>query len=333
MKKIMLIIISVVMLFSSCEKQTENITDTTAEISVDAPKTQIDPAEEFGGITFGMTKDEVVNFLGKKPDFTYESNDEYTAYNYMEYWNEEQLNISNADVQYRYDKDYALHCVKFFYNYDESAQEQFMNDYEVIKEEILKRYPEETWIYSYNYKTVLTIYTENRRIFLNDSIDVSRISVMIEEYEDVEYDQIDPIEEFDGITFGMTQEEVIEFHGKQPDENFGDGFITYKDENYFNVSSDSTYVYYHFEDNGKLDSIMIMYIYYRDSKEKSFQADYNSVRGELLRRYPKIIQYVDDTNNDLWYFTDNRSINLSNDTNGVINISIDDMEKYNNTDT
>ena len=170
MKRIMLIIISVIMLFSACGNQTDNSVEESIQ-------TQIVPSEEFGGITFGMTDYEVVSILGKNPDFALET--------YFGYWNEEHFNLSNANVTYYFEENSnMLWRVHYDYYYDESEQERFMNDYEVIKEEILRRYPEEIWTYSNNYENAehssLTIYTENRSIFLHASTDYLHISMLIE---------------------------------------------------------------------------------------------------------------------------------------------------------
>ena len=181
MKKFVLIIISVIMLFSACVNQTENITDTTTEsyIETSAPKTQIDPAEEFGGITFGMTQDEVLSIVGKKPDYTLET--------YFGYWNEEHFNVSNAIVWYSFKKDNDKLCfIGYDYSYDESEQEQLMNDYAIIKDEILRRYPEEIWIDNYTDEndlySITYIYTENRCISLGLFPKLLNIDVSIEEY-------------------------------------------------------------------------------------------------------------------------------------------------------
>ena len=183
MKKIMLIIISVVILFSACEKQTKYVPDSAAKITVNTSKTQIDPAEEFGGITFGMTKDEVISFLDKDTYYVFESNDGFFV-NYIECWYEEQFNISDAVVEYRYKDDGVIYCIAYNYVYYEPEQEQFMNDYAIIMEEILRRYPEEIWISSKYNKTddviTLEINTENRSIILYVHTDASRIFVAIE---------------------------------------------------------------------------------------------------------------------------------------------------------
>ena len=61
-----------------------------------------------------------------------------------------------------------------------------MNDFATIKEEIIRRYPEEIWTYFYNDENdeepSLTIHTENRKVFLCAFPDMSKIGVMIEEY-------------------------------------------------------------------------------------------------------------------------------------------------------
>ena len=311
MKKIMLIIISVVMLLPSCEKQLENITDTTAEnyIETSAPKTQIDPAEEFGGIAFGMTKDNVLSIVGKKPDYILET--------YFGYWNEEHFNVNSDSVEYRFKENNMLHNIAYDYYYNESEQEQFLNDYNAIKEEILRRYPEEIWIDSRNYEnddhSSLTIYTENRKVFLFAYTDILMIGVMIEEYKPIEESiqtQIDPAEEFGGITFGMTKDKVIEFYGKQPDNPDDDiDYIKYKNGTYFNVGNAE--IFYHFDINGNLNEIDIFYRYLKDSEENSLQADYNSIKEELLKWYPEPHLYLTETEDKFDFATNNRFITLS----------------------
>ena len=171
MKKIMSIIISVVFLFSSCSKS--------------AP-IQIDPSEEFNGITFGMAPEELISFLEKEPDIISKTDDGLFI-DYIEFWNEEHFNVSNAEVMYCFTIDTdILDCIVYFYCYDESEQEQVLNDYKIIKEEILRRYPEEIWTYSYNNENdeipTLIIHTENREILLCTFPDMLKIGVMIEEH-------------------------------------------------------------------------------------------------------------------------------------------------------
>lgn len=306
------------MLFSSCEKQTENITDTTAEITMDTPKTQIDPAEEFGGITFGMTQDEVISIIGKKPDYIVKNDDGYSwTLNTVTYFNGEHFNVSTTKATYCFEKDNDMLCkIVYDYYYNESEQEQFLNDYDVIKEEILRHYPEEIWIDSRNYEdddsSSLTIYTENREVFFSADRDISNIGVMIEECrpEGTSQTQIDPAEEFGGITFGMNKEEIIEIHGRQPDDSgeYRDP-IKYENETYFNISNAT--IFYFFDGNGKLNEIDIFYRYLKDSEENLLQADYDSIKTELLRRYPEPHLYLTETEDKFDFATKNRFITLS----------------------
>ena len=280
MKKIVLILIAVVMLFAACENRTENAPDSTAEISVNTATTQIDPAEEFGGITFGMTQEEVISFHEKEPDFIYEPDSNSFDYNYISYDAEEYFNVIADAVTYCFKReDGALRRMVIDYSYNES-------DYKVIKEELIRRYPEEICTYFSNDETDLTIYTENRSIFFHASN--SHISIFVDEYIPGIYDtrsdaeeenepaeetfqpQIDPAEEFGGITFGMTQDEVIEFHGREPLFTFDNKAITYRDETYFNISDSQTD--YYFDENGKLYSIDIIFSY-EDIEDSSFQSD------------------------------------------------------------
>lgn len=338
MKKIMLIFISVVMLFTACEKQTENITDTSIEAS--AP-TQIDPSEEFDGVLFGMTKDEVIGFLGKDPDFIFEPDDNSYDYNYIAYHDEEHFNVSAAAITYCFTRyDGALRRMIYEFSRDESEHEQLISDCEVIKEEIINRYPEEICTFFSDDETDLTIYTENRSIFLH--VGNTLIRVFVDEYlpgiYDTRYDeedenepveetlqlQIDPSEEFGGITFGMTQDEVIKIHGKEPSFTFENGDITYMDETYFNI--DNAQADYYFDENGKLYAIDIMFRY-EDLEDSSFQSDYDSIREEILRRYPGEVKYFTDTDNTFTHSTDNRYITLSRYIVPLISVRIENIEK------
>ena len=320
MKKIMLIIFSVTMLFTACEKQTENITDTTAKISAYTPKTQIDPADEFDGITFGMTKDEIISFLKKEPKFTVEDDSKYTI-NHIEYWDEEHFNVSNAVVEYRYKNDQALLYISYNYYYNDSEQEQFMNDYEIIKEEILRRYPEQIWvdydIKEDNDKIAMTIYTENRIIDFDVYTDILWIKVIISEYEpteDTPQTQIDPTEEFGGITFGMTKDEVITVLDRSPDQSYEfedkDGYgIWYYSQKFFDVTTYN--VAYHFDENGKLYCIWAFYTYYDKSEKEQMSIDLDHVKEELFKYYPEnTLTSIDETDNELFLFTESRLIRL-----------------------
>ena len=144
MKRILLILISVVMLFTACEKSSPQ---------------QLDPAEEFDGITFGMTKDEIISSLGKEPDSISEAGTIW-------YMGEEFYNVSNASIDYFFD-DYGKFYYIVVYYFD---SKQVWNDYDVIKETVLKNYPPKTYnprIYDYGEDDVLDYNTENRSIFLS----------------------------------------------------------------------------------------------------------------------------------------------------------------------
>ena len=175
MKKFVLIIISVIMLFSACVNQTENITDTTTEscIETSAPKTQIDPAEEFGGVLFGMTKDEVIAALGREPDYTYSSG------NSISYKRQVFFNVAVDGVDYDFDENGNLDYIFITCSY-RSAKEQMPIDIERIKEELSKRYPEypeKTKTYIYENSEDLSLFTENRLISLNIYDDLFTLSI------------------------------------------------------------------------------------------------------------------------------------------------------------
>lgn len=156
MKKIILIIISVVMLFTACEKSSPQ---------------QIDPSEEFGGITFGMTQDEIISFLGIESNIISETDyndfDYSTAITTNSIWrmNAEFYNVSDAFITYNFD-DYG----KFYkITVDYFDSKQVFSDYAIIKETVLKNYPPKTYnprIYDYGEDDLLDYNTENRSIFL-----------------------------------------------------------------------------------------------------------------------------------------------------------------------
>lgn len=330
MKRIMLIIIFVAMIFSTCKNSTENITDTTAEsyIETSAP-TQIDPTEEFGGILFGMNNYEIISILGKKPDFIRKRNDEYSP-GYIEYWDEEHFNVGNAKVTYCCEYDQVLHNVDYHYHYDDSEQEQYMNDFAAIKEEILRRYPEEVRTYNYNSETdssiTYIIHTENRSIYLNTFTNIFTIDVSIKEYDPTEDDQTDPVEELDTITFNKPQKAIIDFYGRQPDktsDHDDSSFIRYENQTCFNISNAG--VSYYFYKNA-FDFIYISYSYDKDSEENSFRADYYSIRKKLMERYYESANYIEETDDTFELTLDDRFIRLSRFNEGwgyTINVSID----------
>lgn len=314
MKKIVLIIISVIMLFSACRNSTESTVDSSVENS--AP-TQIDPSEEFDGVLFGMSYYEIISVLGKKPDFIRKRNDEQSS-GFIEYWDEEHFNVGNADVTYYYEYDQIIRF-DYSYHYDESEQEQFMNDFAAIKDEILRRYPEEIQTY-YNYEneddgdSSIHIKTENRAIILDAHPNILWINVWIRERDPNEDAQIDPDKELDIATFDMSQKEIIEFYGRQPDKTVDrDDFssIRYENKTCFNVSNaDVRYDFY----KNKFDSIYISYSYSEypeDSEESSFQPDYYYIKKKITERYFESANYVEETDDDFSLGLDDRFIRLS----------------------
>ncbi|MCH5348401.1 MAG: hypothetical protein J1E40_03695 [Oscillospiraceae bacterium] len=302
MKKIMLLFISVIVLFTACGKQTDNSVEESIQ-------TQIDPAEEFDGITLGMTKEEIISILGKKPDLIHERTYEYSS-GHMEYWGEDHFNVSNADVKYYYEND-ILNYIEYNYNYDDPEQEQFLNDLAIIKEEILRRYPEEIRKYFSEDETILTILTENRSIFLYTFTNTLSIDVRISEYDPTEDEQIEPAEELVSITVGMPKKAIIKSYGRQPDKTHESddlSSITYENETCFNISNAD--VSYHFYKD-TFDFIYISYSYSKDSEEDSLQSDYNFIRKEILDRYIESATYVETTDDTFTLSLNDRSIRLS----------------------
>ena len=153
MKRILFIVISAVMLFSSCVNKTDN----SAEESV---QTQIDPSEEFGGIMFGMTQEEVINAIDEDADYVDSENEGFIVYLHQTFFD-----ISDASIMYQFD-NYGKFCS---ISVDYFDSKQVFSDYAVIKETVLKNYPPKTYnprIYDYGEDDLLDYNTENRSIFL-----------------------------------------------------------------------------------------------------------------------------------------------------------------------
>ena len=169
MKKIMLIIISVVMFFTACGNQTDN----SIEESI---PTQIDPAEEFGGVTFGMTKEEVIAVLGREPDYTSEDGRIY-------YDRQVFFNVAIDSIDYYFDENGNLYSI-FIFCFYESAKEQMLIDLDHIKEELSKNYPEypdKTRTYIHENNEELSLYTENRSISLSIYDDAFTLSIRVKD--------------------------------------------------------------------------------------------------------------------------------------------------------
>ena len=159
MKKIMLILISVVMLFTACDKS--------------SPK-PIDPAEEFNGVLFGMTKEEVINVLGRQPD------DASNKYNdSITYKNEIYFGINNTDISYFFADDGGLKGIIFHFYLSESTQDGNPIDLDLIKKELLKLYPEETFTYVKDEENRFSFQTDARVISLKYDDFLDYISVTI----------------------------------------------------------------------------------------------------------------------------------------------------------
>ena len=167
MKKIMLILISVVMLFTACEKSSP---------------TQIDPLEEFGDVMFGMSKEEVINTLGTNPD---DENELYITYNDKTFFK-----VNNAEIDYVFDDYSNLYMISVYYFYSiDVEQEQILNDYASIKETLLENYPFKKHGY-YEDEDDRTIYsTENRSIDLYHNnhaifLSISDTTLILPDYDD-----------------------------------------------------------------------------------------------------------------------------------------------------
>ena len=153
MKKIMLIIFSVVMLFTACKEP--SIEQNVYE-------------ENFNGITFGMTKDEIITVLGREPDSVHESK--------IESKNQMFFDVTADHVDYKFDENGNLYLIWSFYtHYNESEKEQMSIDLEHVKEVLSKYYPENTLTRIDELDNQLFLFTESRAIWLrihDNSFDV-----------------------------------------------------------------------------------------------------------------------------------------------------------------
>ena len=158
------------MFFTACEKSSPQ---------------QIDPSEEFGGIMFGMTQDEIISLVGKEPDIISSTDDndldDYTIWYMHEEYLEECFNISDVHVVYWLKKDdNKLCCVDYSFYYN--GQKQFKDAYETVKAEILRRYPGDIQIDSrYNNYVTIKINTENRHVVFYANEDLY-MNIQINEY-------------------------------------------------------------------------------------------------------------------------------------------------------
>ncbi|MCH5348400.1 MAG: hypothetical protein J1E40_03690, partial [Oscillospiraceae bacterium] len=120
-----------------------------------------------------------------------------------------------------------------------------------------------------------------------------------------------PAEEFGGVTFGMTKEEVISVIGREPDYTYADGNgISYERQVFFNVAVDS--IDYDFDENGNLDFMYII-CSYKSAKEQ-MSIDLDRIKEELSKRYPeypeKTKTYIHENNDELSLFAESRLITL-----------------------
>ena len=159
MKKSMLILISVVMIFTACDKS--------------STKT-IDPAEEFNGVMFGMTKEEVINVIGKQPDNVSDSYGDFLTYE-----NEVYFNITNAQIDYSFDNNGELDGIIIDFSLSESMQDEKPIDFDSIKKELLKRYPEETFTYVKDEDNSFNFVTDTRVVGLYNDDYFNKVSVSI----------------------------------------------------------------------------------------------------------------------------------------------------------
>ena len=156
MKRIMFLLISVTIFFTACSNNQNNSLESSSETTV---LTQIAPEEEFDGVLFGMTMEDVISTIGREPD----ANSPETGtliYNNLVFFN-----IKTDYIAYNFE-DNRLTRISAWYEYQDhgiSVIEQLWNDYTTIKEELLKRYPKDSVFESAD---DLDIYTQDRGIWL-----------------------------------------------------------------------------------------------------------------------------------------------------------------------
>lgn len=173
MKRVIFILISAVMLLTACVHITINLPESSAETAV---HTQIDPSEEFNGALFGMTMEEAIDAIGYQPNSISQDLDACA------YYDVEFLGVKTTVVNYWFDNDGdKFGDIGIFCEYlDESEKEQLPIDYAIIKEELLKRYPEEIRTDYYEKDEYISFTTENRRVSLK--YNEYRIFVLISPY-------------------------------------------------------------------------------------------------------------------------------------------------------
>ena len=149
MKRIILVLISVVMLFTACEN-TLNDSDTN----------QTNP---FDNITLRMTVVEFIDTVGRQPDSIVKALDHDRYDECYIYKNEEFFGV-NAHYIKCYVKDYELDRIEAWYEYDDELEEE--QDYLTLKEEILKRYPEGVLYSDYYDEREFSIEMEHYDVYL-----------------------------------------------------------------------------------------------------------------------------------------------------------------------
>ena len=162
MKRIIFILISAAIFFISClnvhHKSPESLSKTAAPAQIAADK-------EFGGVEFGMTKEEVIDNVGRQPD---NEVDEAIWYYEDVYFHERYG--SKPKTAYSFDDNDILCSITCYYNYalDGSEQEQIKADYAAIKKELFERYPIEicTDFHENEEDAKMTLDTKNRHVLV-----------------------------------------------------------------------------------------------------------------------------------------------------------------------
>lgn len=305
MKRIMLVLISVVMFFTACENASNNSIQTNP----------------FDNVTLGMSVVEFIDNVGRQPDkiFKYRDDDRYDEE--YTYYDEEFLGVYADSVECSI-KDYELKRIEVWYHYDDESETE--QAYLTLKDELLKRYPEGEF-YIREEKKDFSIEMENYMIILS-YMDHTIWLVITDFLKSTEI--IDHSENLDSITLGMTKEQVIDTIGRQPDEDWGLlglDLCSYDDELCFNVSNAN--VQYNFNDD-MLYRIQISYFY--PSEEEQLSIDFVTIKEELLNSYPEETRKdFHDEGTELSFYADNAYVTLSSETYAdVIMVTIENKNRY-----
>lgn len=167
MKKIMLVLIAVIMLFTACSKN-------------------VNPIEKYSNVHFGMTKDEVTKALGTPKIVDNEAGMSY------EYANQKWFGLKGENsTQYIFNDDDLLYSIMVFYKMDNS--EQYKTAYSAVKNEITNYYSESNVTENNNICSIsendffaMIFYTENESANYGLAVHLEQKSLFTEPKTDTE---------------------------------------------------------------------------------------------------------------------------------------------------